>query len=438
MRHTRHWWLHTSVAAKEIPNLPEKSLLKTVVKIALPVLVLAGAFAGSRAIKNSAPEAQRRDAAPSMLSVEAMTLTPTDYPVVLLSQGTIKPTTETTLVSEVTGAVTQLSERFVVGSGFEAGEVLVQLDRRDYEIALTGARANVAQARAALEQERAQGSQAAADWQQLGRRGTPSDLTLRKPQMAAAEAALSAARAEVERAQLDLQRTRIVAPYAGRVLATAVSDGQFVNRGTSVGSIYATDSVDVSLPLTSRQLEFLDLPADARGALAPVVELETRVGNTTRTWSGRLVRTEGIDAATQQLNILARVEQPFASPENPLRVGQFVNAKVAGRVLEDVFVVPRAAVRDGREVLVLDGESRVVRRPVVTAWADDDIIAIGEGLMHGDVLVTTPVATIADGTPVRAIIDGIEPAPRPRGNSDTERRKPADDSGTNDRPRSES
>jgi len=55
-------------------------------------------------------------------------------------------------------------------------------------------------------------------------------------------------------------------------------------------------------------------------------------------------------------------------------------------VLEDVFVVPRAAVRDGREVLVLDGESRVVRRPVVTAWADDDIIAIGEGLMHGDVL----------------------------------------------------
>jgi len=46
------------------------------------------------------------------LSVEAMTLTPTDYPVVLLSQGTIKPTTETTLVSEVTGAVTQLSERF--------------------------------------------------------------------------------------------------------------------------------------------------------------------------------------------------------------------------------------------------------------------------------------------------------------------------------------
>lgn len=398
--------------------MPMKSVAKTVAQVALPILVLAGAYAGTQAVKNSAPQAQRRDAPPSMLAVEAVTLAPTDYPVVLLSQGTVKPTTETTLVSEVTGAVTELSERFEVGSEFDAGEVLVQLDRRDYQIALTGALANVAQAEATLEQERAQGTQAAADWQQLGRRGTPSSLTLREPQMAAAEAALDAARAEVERARLDLQRTRIVAPYAGRVLTTAVSNGQFVNRGATIGSIYAMDSVDVSLPLTSRQREYIDLPAIEQtgpDSLAPAVELETRLGTTTRSWSGRIVRTEGIDAATQQLNMLARVEQPFASAASPLRVGQYVDARISGRVLENVFVVPRAAVRDGNEVLLLDGESRVLRRSVVTVWADEDIIAIGEGLAEGDVLVTTPVATIADGTPVRAIVDGVEPAPQRRG-----------------------
>lgn len=416
-----------------------KSPFKTVLQVLLPVLVLVGAYAVRQAVKNSAPEAQRREAPAAALAVEATTLSATDYPVVLRSQGTVRPTTENTLVSEVTGAVIELSDDFVVGGAFDAGEVLVQVDQRDYEIALTGALANVAQAGAALEEERALGTQAAADWQILGRRGSPSELTLRKPQMAAAEAALDAAEAEVERARLDLERTRIVAPYPGRVLSATVGTGQFVNRGATVGLIHAIDSLDVGLPLTSRQLEYLDLPGDGDSlpdSLAPTVELETLVGRTTRTWTGRLVRAEGIDAATQQLNVVARVEQLFNSPENPLRVGQYVDARISGRLLKDVFVVPRASVRDNREVLLLDAESRIVRRPVVVAWADEDNIAIREGLADGDVLVTTPLATVADGTPVRGTVDGVEPPSPQRGGG---RRGDADaGERADDRPRSES
>lgn len=396
------------------------SVLKTALQVLLPLFVLYGAFLGVDAVKNSAPEAQRRQAPPTALGVEATTLAATDFPIVLRSQGTIRPATENTLVTEVLGAITNLSEDFVVGGSFEAGEVLAQVDERDYRIALTRAQANLSQADAALQEERALAEQAAADWKQLGRRGTPSRLTLREPQVAAARANTDAARAEVERARLDLVRTRVVAPYAGRVSSKTVANGQFVNRGEAIGVIHSIDAVDVSLPLTSRQLEFLNLPQDGKSVsaeLAPKVELETQVGNTTRTWTGRLVRSEGVDAATQQLNIVARVEQPFADAANPLRVGQYVDARVEGAVLEDVFVVPRAAVREGNDVLVLDGESRIVRRPVVVAWTDENVIAIKEGLSEGDILVTTPLPTVTDGTPVRATVDGVAPPePERRGN----------------------
>ena len=394
------------------------SLLKTALKVALPLLVLTAAWFGTQRVKNSSPEAQRRGAPPATLSVEATRLAPTDFPIVLRSQGTVRPTTQNTLVVEVTGAITELSDDFVVGGSFEAGDALVQIDERDYQIALTRAQASLSQADAALEEERAMGSQAAADWKQLQRRGEPTSLMLREPQQAAAQANRDAAAAEVQRARLDLARTRIVAPYAGRVLSTAVSNGQFVNRGGTIGVIHAIDAVDVSLPLTSRQLEFLDLPPDGKttpDTLAPTVELETRVGSTTRTWTGRLVRSEGVDAATQQLNVIARVERPFEDAANPLRVGQYVNARVQGSVLKDVFVVPRAAVRDGQEVLVIDGENQLRRRAVIVAWTDEEHIAISEGLSDGDVLVTTPLATVADGTPVRATVDGIAPPPPQRG-----------------------
>lgn len=394
-----------------------KTFGKTVLKVLLPILVLVGAWATVSKVRNSAPEAQRRQQPPSVLTVEATRLEAVDFPVVLRSQGTVRPTTENVLVTEVTGAVTSISDRFVVGGGFSAGEVLVQIDERDYDIALTQALASLAQAEAVLEEERALASQAAADWRQLGRRGTPSPLTLREPQVAAAVANRDAAEASVQRARLDLQRTRIAAPYDGRVLSKDVGNGQFVNRGASVGTIHAIEAVDVSLPLTSRQLEFLALPTGRSPAsLAPSVELETRVGNTLRTWTGRIVRAEGVDASTQQLNVLARVENPFAVPDSPLRIGQYVEARIEGRVLHDVFVVPRAAVRDNQEVLLVDGENQIVRRAISVVWTDDNVIAINAGLDNGDVLVTTPVSTVADGTPVRAIIDGVEPAPARRPN----------------------
>ena len=388
-------------------------------KIALPAAVLGAAVLGARAMLASPPEPDRRPEAPAVRAVEAVRIVPTDLPVTLESRGTVRPALRTTLVPEVAGTVLELGPAFAVGAAFREGETLLTIDPRDYEIALTRAAANVAQAEAGRAEQRALAEQARADWASLGRRGEPSALTLREPQFAAAEASLDAARAELERARLDLERTVLLAPYDGRVLERSVDPGQFVARGTPVGAVHASAAVEVALPLARAEVEFLALPdavpaaagAGADPASLPVVALEAALGRTVHRWAGRLVRVEGIDAATQQTVTVARVEDPFADPAAPLRVGTFVEASVEGRALRGVAVVPRGALRGEREVLVLDeAAGTVARRAVEVLRVDGERVAIGDGLAAGEVVVTTPLATIADGTPVRAAIDGA-PAP---------------------------
>jgi len=327
----------------------------------------------AKTILENRPEPRKRPQFPSVQAVDAVTLSKSNYPVVIGSRGTVKPTYLATLVAEVTGTVVELSESLVLGGSFSKGDVLIRIDERDYTIALTQANANLAQAAAALQEEAARGKLAKAEWESLRRGEKASAFTLRVPQLAAARANRDAAQAQVERAKLDLERTQFIAPFDGKVSEVSVDQGQFVSRGSRLGQIYSNQSVDVRLPLTNRQLTFLDIPTTGNvpKSQLPNIELNATVAGVKQTWTGKVIRAEGVDAGTQQLNVIARINRPFAPGKAPLRIDQYVEASIAGRVLEDVFVIPRAALREDREVLVVNKDSQLERREVVVAWADE-------------------------------------------------------------------
>ncbi|MBX2839190.1 MAG: efflux RND transporter periplasmic adaptor subunit [Gammaproteobacteria bacterium] len=388
--------------------------MKILLKVLIPVLIFIAFVYGAKLVRDSAPEPFRRPSRPVVQSVEATTLSTSEYEVKIASQGNIQPTIATSLVPEVLGSISMLSDSFVVGGSFKKGDILVQIDQRDYQIALTQARANLAQADAQLQQEQAQAQLASEEWESLRRGQKPSNLTLRKPQLAAARANLNAARASVTRAELDLSRTQIVAPYDGMVIEKQVDLGQFVNRGVEIGRIYSTESVDVRLPLSSRQLSFLTIPSTGlpvAEADRPAVELRATVGSEEHIWNGWLERVEGVDSGTQQLNVIARIENPMTNSDIPLRIGQYVNASIVGRKIKDVFVIPRLALRENDEVLILDADNKLLRQSVSVVWADEAVAVIDGGLSVGTILVTTPLSTVTDGTPVRPTIDGVAPPP---------------------------
>ncbi len=382
--------------------------MRLLIKVLLPILVIAACVSIAYVAINNRPEPQTRPQFKSTTSIDATRVSRSDYQVTLQTQGTVAAARQGSLVPQVAGAISRVAPNFVVGGAFRAGDVLVEIDPRDFEIAVTLAEATFAQSRAALAEEQARADQAQADWKRLGRSGTPSELTLRKPQLAAARASLEGARAQVERARLDLDRSRITASYDGIIREKFVDLGQYVNRGTVLAEIYSTGSAEIRLPLNNQQLGFVDLNSSTD---TPVI-LSASVAGAKHEWQATLTRTDGaIDPTNRQLFAIAEVTNPFpvASDQAPLRIGQFVQAAVTGKTLNDVFVIPRSALREDREVLIVDALNTLQTRAVEVIWKDADVAVINEGLTEGDVLSLTALGSVTNGTRVRATIDGEAP-----------------------------
>lgn len=380
----------------------------------MPVLVLAASLVAALWIARQKPAAEQ--GAPTrgaVMTVAARTLARQQFRIELPSQGVVRPRTESKLVAQVSGAVVEVSERLREGAFFERGDLLLAIDDRDYRAEVEIAAAGVTEAELKLADETARGAQAARDWQRFGDSGPAPDLVARKPQRAAAEAALQSAKARLAAAQLKVERCRVRAPFAGRVQKQLVDFGQVVGVGGVLAEIYATDVLEVRLPLDSRALAGVDLPevrrdGRPRGAL-PAATILARRGDAVDAWPAQVVRVDGaIDSATRQLSVVARIDDPYGArnaDRAPLKIGQFVEARVAGRVLRDVFVLPATAVRQDDSVLLVDGD-RLRARALKPVWRSADAVVVAEGLSDGEVLSLTPLGAGADGARVKAIVDG--------------------------------
>lgn len=388
-------------------------------KIAVPVLILVvGGVAAALLIRARDPVSTEPAPPPAPL-VRVTTVQPTAHTIVVAAQGTVVPQTEAILAAQVAGELMTVSDDLVAGGFFRRGQVLAQLDRRDYALAVETAKAEIARVDLQLVQERAEARLAAEEWQDLGSGGEPDPLVLRAPQIAQLEAAGRAAEAQVARAELDLERTTVRAPYDGRVRSVQIGRGQFVSPGAPLATIHPTAYAEVRLPVLDSDLAFLDFALDgtpAGGVRAPAVELTAAFGGRPSHWSGRIVRSEGeLDPRTRMINLIARVDDPYARKpaardRPPLPVGLFVDAAITGRSLPAAFVLPRSALRlaprgDARHVLVVDDQDRLRLRAVSVLRLAGDQAIIDSGLVAGERVVVSDLDVVTDGMAVRSVED---------------------------------
>ena len=273
---------------------------KLSLKIILPLAVLI-ISAGSAYKISQNPSQAHKMARPALalLNVNAIQLQRSDYTVSLKAYGEVRPRTEGSLIAQVSGTLINVSPQFQDGGFFESGEKLVSIDDRDYRAAVTMAQSDLIQAQLGQEEEVARAQQAEVSWQRIGKGKSASALVLRKPQLAASSAKVASARAALDTAKLDLQRTEISAPYAGRILKKQVDVGQFVTSNTKIATIYAVDYIEVRLPLSPRQIDYLTVPEQYRGEdnneqkpKGPVVDLIARQGHKEFHWKGTISRAE--------------------------------------------------------------------------------------------------------------------------------------------------
>ena len=387
----------------------------------LPVAILTVLATAGLAILRNPPEMDRSGLleGPRML-VETLALAPSDYPMRIQSYGTVTPRTRSMLVAQVGGQIQGIAPSFRPGGLFAEGDILLNIDPRDYEADVKIAEAALMDAMQAEAQEAARAEQALIDWQRLGGGESPSDLVLRRPQLEAAQARVASARAALSKAQLDLERTALRAPYDGRVLRQLVDLGQVVQGGAQLAEVYATDYAEIRLPLRNSDLPFIDLPEIGHSA-QPAVTIRSDLGGG-GSWQGRIVRTEGaIDARSSQLHVVAQIDNPFGlggqGQSRPLKIGQYVTAEIAGNVQRGSMVVPADAIYQNSYVYVVE-QGLLQRRHVAVAWQNEADALIASGLEAGDALVVTPLGQVYSGTPVRVAGQGQRrPRPGERPNS---------------------
>ena len=366
-------------------------------------LLITGIFivaaVGAGVLNTLKPPPQTRDLSNVAPLVNSMVLKHHDASFRLVSQGTVRPRTETVLSAEISGTIVGISPKFIAGGVFRAGEELLRIDPTNYEAAVDRAEAALTQRQIEFdgaEKLRSQGYRAESEY-------------------ASAAAALAAAQAELVNVRRNLERTRIRLPYDGMVRAKEADLGQYLNPGTRLGVTFATDYAEVRLPLTDNDLEFVDLPGaqdiSATGsAEGPEVVLSAVRKGRMQTWAARIVRTEGVvDEKSRVTYAVARIEDPYRmvsdSPAGEaLPMGTFVAADIEGTRVQNTVRVPRSALRANNQLMVIDEKNKLEMRRVEILRADAKWAYIDHGVVAGERICLTTIESPLSGMVVR--IDG--------------------------------
>ncbi len=332
--------------------------------------------------------------------VETLIAYPSEVRAKISSQGTIKPEHEISVTSEVGGKVVWVSENFLDGAGFNIGDTLMKIEKRDYELALISTESSLFQARLALEREEAEANLASIEWKRVGK-GDASSLTLREPQLAQARAVLAAAEAAYEQSKRNLERTVIIAPFNGRVRRKLVDLGTNLIPGFRIADIYNTASFEVRLPIADKDIPFLGIPLDGtmlESKDRPSVRLFTSYGGENFQANGFILRSESeIDPKTRMISVIATI--PMSDINISLKVGMFVNAEIEGLSFSGVTIVPRNSIKDDMIWVVKDQKLR--RKSVEVIRLENDFAFIADGLNKNDRVLITRLSSYVDGMPVR-------------------------------------
>ncbi|MHC4119562.1 MAG: efflux RND transporter periplasmic adaptor subunit [Planctomycetota bacterium] len=390
--------------------------VQMIVAILVVVLGVGGAYL---LIKLRKPPARETPETLAPL-VEVEQLRVQDLQMTVRGYGAVSPTVQVEIVPEVPGKVVYVNPQLKAGGLLGAKQQIIQIDPRDYELAVQQANAAVAEAQVRLDTEKAEAEVARQEWEQLHPDTRPSSpLVLREPQIRRAQAALESAKAQLAIADLRLARTKLSLPFDVLVIDERVDLGQYVVVGQSLGSAYGIESVEIEVPLEDRDLAWFDILGNARQVncegqpKSPVIaQVKADFGGAEHTWQGRVVRTTGqVDRTSRMVSVIVEVPNPFdtSDAKPPLYPGVFVEVFIEGKVLKSAVAVPRDAVREGNKVWVVK-EGRLQIRTLEIARADKDFAYAVSGLDDQVLIVVSSLDMVTDGMVVRTQVDDLSEA----------------------------
>ena len=375
-------------------------------QIVLPLIILLAAILVVTGLTMSKQQPQPQLVTePLAPKVKAVIAKPGQKQIVVYAQGTVQPKREIAMATQVAGQVISVSESFVDGGFFRQGDTLLQLDSRDYQIEAVRAKSRIAEAEQLLAMEQGRALQAKREWRDLGN-VAGNALFLREPQLKAAKAALEAAKADLDQANINLERTTIVAPFDGRIREAQVNVGQYLTVGMKVAQIFASDTAQIRLPLTASQTGLLNLPLQPNQGIKLPVKLSATFSGERYQWQGSISRTDAsIDTRSRVIYGIVEVDKPFES-NPPLVIGLFVNAEILGRTFDGVVVIPRMALYEKDNVLIVGADQQLKIQPVKVLQDRGDMAFI-RGVQAGEIVLVDRPGYVVEGMKINPVMTDL-------------------------------
>lgn len=335
------------------------------------------------------PAAADAEAPSSTAQVEAVVARRVDFPLRARASGHLRPWQRATLHAETGGPVAGRAVR--EGDRVAEGALLARLEHREEQIAMKEARAELLKARAEFK-AKYEGDAAALT------ASADSLADLPDPDRQATQAAasgLTAARQALNRAELNLQRTRIAAPFGGRVADLLVEEGQYVGAGEEVATLLRDRRMKVTVDVLER--DFADV---TEGAMARVhVPALGPEDDSAAVFEGRVW---AVNPQVDPESGTGRVVVSIPNPEGRLVSGLYANVWLETRRLEGRLVVPEDAVlvRQGRDLVFVVEDGRAQWTYVEVGARSGERVEIRGGIAPGDTVATGGHFALAHDAPV--------------------------------------
>jgi len=333
------------------------------------------------------------------------------------AQGTVVPARQVTVEPEVSGRISERHPGFVTGGVVQEGDLLFEIDARDYERAVEQAQTDVELARADFEIEEGRQVVAQEEWQRFGEPDEDAPpLALREPHKLQAELEIERAEQELEQARLELERTGLHAPFTALVKDADIEPGELVSPQSSTATLVALDEfwVQVSVPIDS--LGQIAIPGrDGDRGSAALIRQES--ADEPIVHQGKIIRLLGdLAPAGRMAQLLVSVDDPFSlsgqelerpepgTPvlrEAPLLLNSFVAVELQGADESPVIQLPRRAVRNGDQTFVATSDDTLEIRDLDIAWSDSRSIAVEGGLDDGARVIVSDVPAPVEGMSLR-------------------------------------
>ncbi len=345
--------------------------------LALAVCAVLGGC-GSQSAKNA-----KASAPPPAIPVGVATVKQRDFNVYLTGLGTVQAFNTVSLKTRIDGQIMEVN--FREGQDVKAGDLLILIDPRPYQVALAQAEAN-------LQKDEAQLTNAKAQYERnnvLYQQGViaKQDLDTLQASFGTYEGTIASDKAAIDSAKLNLIYCRIVSPVNGRVGLRQVDPGNYITAASGTVMLVITQLHPISLVFTLPEDQLQQVAQRMRQGGSIDVEAYSR-DDQTKLASGKLLTINNqIDPTTGTVQLKAT----FDNPDNALWPNQFVNAHLLLDTMKDAITAPASALQrgpDGTFTYVVDSNNTVQMRPIQVALTQGATLVIAKGLQAGDRVVT--------------------------------------------------